>query len=64
MKLIKHNIYDAEAKENYFRLVTLKTVHPNNREFCAYDIAGALDKLYVVAGCHGFVKSTQRIIVF
>ena len=26
---IKDNIYEAEAKRNYFRLVTLKTVHPN-----------------------------------
>ena len=30
VRLIKNNIYEAEAKGNYFRLVTLKTVHPNN----------------------------------
>ena len=45
---IKDNIY--EAKGNYFRLVTLKTVHPNNREFCSYDSAGTFDKQYVLAG--------------
>ena len=41
---IKDNIYEAEAKGNYFRLVTFKMVHPNNREFRSYDIAGTLDK--------------------
>ena len=41
---IKDNIYEAEAKENYFRLMTFKTVHPNDREFCSYDIAETLDK--------------------
>ena len=41
---IKDNIYEAKAKGNYFRLVTLKTVHPNNREFRSCDIAGTLDK--------------------
>ena len=61
---IKHNIYEAEAKGNYFWLVTLKTVHPNNREFCCYDIAGTLHKKYVLAGNHSFVKSRQRIIFF
>ena len=40
----KDNIYEAEAKGNYFRLVTLKKVHPNNREFRSYDIAGTLVK--------------------
>ena len=44
VKHIKDNIYEAEAKGNYFRLVTFKTVHPNNREFRSYDIAGTLDK--------------------
>ena len=39
---IKHNIYEAKAKGNYFRLVTLKMVHPNDREFRSY--AGTLDK--------------------
>ena len=28
----KGNIYEAEGKGNYFRLVTLKIVHPNDRE--------------------------------
>ena len=64
VKHIKDNIYEAEAKGNYFRLVTLKTVHPNNREFRPYDIAETLDKQYVLAGYHSFVKSGQRIIVF
>ena len=41
---MKNNIYVAEAKENYFRLVTLKTMHPNDREFCSYDIVETLDK--------------------
>ena len=41
---IKDNIYEAEVKGNYFRSVTLKTVHLNNREFHSYDIVGTLDK--------------------
>ena len=64
VRLIKDNIYEAEAKGNYFRLVTLKTVHLNDREFCSYDIAGTLDKQYVLARYHSFVKFGQRIIVF
>ena len=64
VKHIKDNIYEAEANDNYFRLVNLKMVHPNNREFRPYDIAGTLDKQYVLAGYHSFVKSGQRIIVF
>ena len=64
VKHIKDNIYEAEAKGNYFRLVTLKTVHPNNREFRPYDIVGTLDKQYVLAGYHSFVKSRKRIIFF
>ena len=44
VKQINDNIYEAEAKGNYFRLVTLKKVHPNNREFHTNDIAGNLDK--------------------
>ena len=32
-------------------------MHPNNREFRPSDIAGTLDKQYVLAGYHGFVKS-------
>ena len=47
---IKDNIYEAETKGNYFRLVTLKTVHPNDREFRSYDIAGTLGKTYMLAG--------------
>ena len=38
-------------------------VHRNNREFRPYDIAGTLDKQYVLVGYHSFVKSGQRIIV-
>ena len=64
VKHIKDNIYEAEAKGNYFRLVTLKMVHPNNREFRPYDTAGTLDKQYVLVGYHSFVKSGQRIIFF
>ena len=64
IKHIKDNIYEAEAKGNYFRLVTLKTMHLNNREFRYYDIAGSLDKEYVLAGYHSFVKSRQHIIIF
>ena len=52
---IKDNIYEAEAKGNYFRLVTLKIVHVNDIEFHSYDIAGTLDN--VLAGYHCFVKS-------
>ena len=44
IRLIKDNIYEAEAKGNYFRLVTLKMVHPNDREFRSYDTMGTLDK--------------------
>ena len=44
--------------------MTLKTVHPNDREFRSYDIAGTLDKQYVLAGYRSFVKSRQRIIFF
>ena len=57
VKHIKDNIYKAEAKGNYFRLLTLKTLHPNNRVFRSYDIVGTLDKQYVLAGNHSFVKS-------
>ena len=35
IKHIKDNIYEAEAKGNYYRLVTLKMLHPNNKEFCS-----------------------------
>ena len=64
VKHIKDNIYEAETKRNYFRLVTLKTLHPNHRDFRPYDIVGTLDKQYVLAGYHSFVKSGQRIIDF
>ena len=56
---IKDNIYEAEAKGNYFRLVTLKTVHLNDKEFRSYDTAGTLDKQYMLAGYHSFVKFGQ-----
>ena len=61
---IKDNIYEGKTKGNYFWLVTLKTVHRNNREFRCYDITGTLDKQYVLVGNHSFVKSGQRIIFF
>ena len=64
VKHIKDNIYEAEAKGNYFRLLTLRTVHPNNREFRFYDITGTLDKQYVLADNHSFVNSGQCIIFF
>ena len=64
VKHIKGNIYELEVKGNYFRLVTLKIVDPNNWEFRSYDIAGTLDKQYVLSGYHSFVKSGQPIIVF
>ena len=61
---IKDNIYEAEGKGNYFRLVTLKTMHPNNWEVCSYDIAETLDKQYVLDGYHSYVESGQCIIIF
>ena len=64
VKHIKDNISEVEAKGNYFWLVTLKTMHPNNREFRSYHIAGTLDKQYVLAGNHSFVKYRQHIIFF
>ena len=64
VKHIIDNIYEAEAKGNYFRLVALEMVHINNREFCPYDIAGTLDKQYVLVGYHSFVKYGQCKIVF
>ena len=44
VKHIKDDIYEAEAKGNYFRLVTLKTTHLNDKELRSYDTAGTLDK--------------------
>ena len=61
---IKDNMYEAEAKWKYFRLVTLKMVHKKNREFHSYDTVGTLDKHYVLAAYHSFVKSGQCIIAF
>ena len=61
---IKDNIYEAEAKGNYFRLVNLKRVHPIDRTFCSYVITETLGKQYVLAGYHSYVESEQRIIVF
>ena len=64
VKHIKDNIYDAETKENYFRLVTLKTVHHTDREFCSYDIPETLEKQYVLVDYHSYVEYVKRIIVF
>ena len=61
---IKDNIYEVDGKGNYFMLVTLKTVHPNDREFCSYDIAETLDKQYVLVDYHTYVEYEQHIIVF
>ena len=44
--------------------MTLKTVHPNDREFRSYDIAETLDKQYALDDCHSYVEFGQRIIVF
>ena len=62
---ILRTIYMKQKQtQNYFRLVTLKTVHLNDREFRSYNIAGTLDKQYVLATYHNFVKFGQCIIVF
>ena len=61
---IKDNIYEVDGKGNYFRLVSLKTVHPNDIEFCSYDIAETLEKQYVFVGYHSYVEFRHRIIVF
>ena len=61
---IKDNIYEVDGKGNYFRMVSLKIVHPNDIEFCSYDIAKTLDKQYVFVGYHRYVEFGQRIIVF
>ena len=61
---VKDNIFEAKAKGKYFRLVTLKTTHLNDREFCSYDIAGTFDKQYLLVGYHNFVTFGQRIIFF
>ena len=49
---IKDNIYEVDGKGNYFRMVSLKIVHPNDIEFCSYDIAKTFYKQYVLAGYH------------
>ena len=50
--LLKTIYMKQTQKSNYFRLVTLKTAHPNDRELRSYDIAGTLDKQYVLACYH------------
>ena len=44
--------------------MTLKTVHPYDREFRSYDIAETLDNQYALDDCHSYVEFGQRIIVF
>ena len=44
--------------------MTFKTVHPNDRGFCSYDIAKTLDKQYVLVVHHSYVEYGQRIILF
>ena len=57
VKHIKDNIYEVEANGYNIMFGDFETVHPNKREFCCYDIARTLDKQYVLAGNHSFVKS-------
>ena len=61
---IKNNIYEVDGKGNYFRLVSLKIVHPNDIEFCSYDIAETLDKQYVFDDYRSYVEFGHLIIVF
>ena len=61
---IKDNIYEVDGKGNYFRLVSLKTVHPNDIEFCSYDIAETLDKQYVFDDYSSYVEFGHLIIGF
>ena len=61
---IKDNEYEVDGKGNYFRLVTLKIVHPNDIEFCSYDIAEPLDKQYVFDDYSSYVEFGHLIIVF
>ena len=61
---IKDNKYEVDGKGNYFRLVTLKIVHPNDIEFCSYDIAETLDKQYVFDDYRSYVEFGHLIIVF
>ena len=39
-------------------------MHPNDIEFCSYDIAETFDKQYVFVGYPSYVEFEQRIIVF
>ena len=64
VKHIKGNIYEAEANGNNIMVCDFEMVHPNNREFGCYDITRTLDKQYVLACNHSFVKSGQHIIFF
>ena len=57
VKHIKDNIFEVEAKGNYFKLVTLKTVHLNDKEFRSNYLEGTFDKQYVFAGYHNFVNN-------
>ena len=61
---IKDNIYEVDGKGNYFRLMSSKTVHPNDIEFCSYDIAETLDKQYVFDDYRSYVEFGHLIIVF
>ena len=56
VRLIKENIYEAEANRNNIMVGDFEMVHPNNREFGCYDITRTLDKQYVLACNHSFVK--------
>ena len=44
--------------------MSLKKVHPNDIEFCSYDIVETFDKQYVFVGYPSYVEFGQRIIVF
>ena len=61
---IKDNIYEVDGKRSYFRLVSSKTVHPNDIEFFSYDIAETLDKQYVFDDYRSYVEFGHLIIVF
>ena len=39
-------------------------MHPNDIEFCSYDIAETFDKQYVFVGYPSYAEFGQRIIVF
>ena len=44
--------------------MSLKPVHPNDIEFCSYDIVETLDNQYVFVGYHSYVEFRHHIIVF